>query len=441
MRLAVSVLRGIARAITQLANKQFARSRRSLTRSIVTPPLLLTALLTASLSTSLANADATDQAKRIHDRIAGVPPSAATLNSMRDAINGVSGGTPLDAALMATNAADFYNVTLKNFAAPWTNRDQSVFVPLDDYIATIIGMVRDDTDFREILSGEILSGDILYIGNGNGIPAYSMSSNAHYEALESQGVDLQANLQAVTQSSQTTLPANATAGILTTRSAAKAFFIAGTNRAMYRFTMLNHLCRDMEQVHDVTRTPDRIRQDVSRSPGGDSRVFLNNCIGCHSGMDPLAQAFAYYDYEHDEVADPDGNNGQINYNDAGQADPDTGTQVEAKYYNNNLNFAPGFITPDDAWSNYWRAGQNALLGWDQTLPEGGTGAKSMGRELAHSQAFAQCQVEKVFNNVCLRPPQDSADRTQIDTMVNTFTTSGYSLRHTFAEAAVYCMGN
>ena len=68
-------------------------------------------------------------------------------------------------------------------------------------------------------------------------------------------------------------------------------------------------------------------------------------------------------------------------------------------------------------------------------------AKSMGMELAHSQAFAQCQVEKVFQNVCLRPPQDSLDRAQVDLMVNSFTTGGHSLRHTFAEAAVYCMGN
>ena len=38
--------------------------------------------------------------------------------------------------------------------------------------------------------------------------------------------------------------------------------------------MLNHMCKDMEQVHDVKRVPDRIRQDVSRSPGGDSRLYL-----------------------------------------------------------------------------------------------------------------------------------------------------------------------
>ena len=111
-------------------------------------------------------------------------------------------------------------------------------------------------------------------------------------------------------SSQTTqtavygTPAAATAGAITTRAAAEAFFIAGTNRAMFRFTLMNHMCMDMEQVHDTSIAPDRIRQDVSRSPGGDSRVFLNNCIGCHAGMDPLAQAFAYYNF--DETSGSDG---------------------------------------------------------------------------------------------------------------------------------------
>lgn len=393
---------------------------------------VLILVLTLGFSAA-ATADSTDQAKRIHDRIAGVPPDSATLASMRDDIDS---GNALDAALEATNAPEFYSVTLKNFAAPWTNRDASIFVPLDDYIATVIGMVRDDVDFREVLSG-----DILYTGSGPGVPAYSNTSNAHYQALEDQGVDLQDNLTRVTQSGTMGIPAQATAGVLTTRSAAKAYFIAGTNRAMFRFTLVNHLCRDMEQVHDVSRIPDRIRQDVSRSPGGDSRVFLNNCIGCHSGMDGMSQAFAYYDYEYDVMNDPDGDSGQISYNDVGEIDPVTGTRVEEKYYNNNLNFEHGYITPDDGWINYWRNGQNKLLGWDESLPDTGNGAKSLGVELANSQAFAQCQVEKVFENVCLRPPQDSTDRNQIDAMVASLTSNGYQLRRTFAESAVYCMGN
>ena len=406
--------------------------RRGLFRARLTRVSLILALGTV-LSTS-ALADSRDQAKRLHDRIAGVPPDEATLAAMAAEIDA---NRELDAALMATDAPEFHSVTLKNFAAPWTNRDRSVFVPLNDYIATVIGIIRDERDFREILYG-----DIIYVGTGTS-NGYRLNDNDHYEELEATGADLSnpTTFRMQTQSSVTGLPPQATAGVMTTRAAAKAFFIDGTNRAMFRFTLVNHLCNDMEQVLDITRSPDRIRQDVSRSPGGDSRVFLNNCIGCHSGMDPMAQAFAYYDYEYDVVADPDGESGAIHYNDTGTTDPVTGTRVESKYFNNANNFSYGFATPDDAWSNYWRAGQNSLLGWDSLLTGSGSGAKTMGQELAHSDAFAQCQVEKVFTNVCLRPPQDTADRNQVDAMVSSLQGSSYNLKQTFAESAVYCMGD
>jgi hypothetical protein len=81
-----------------------------------------------------------------------------------------------------------------------------------------------------------------------------------------------------------------------------------------------------------------------------------------------------------------------------------------------------------------------VLGWSASLPGSGHGAKSLGQELAASSTFAQCQVQKVFKAVCFRTPQDQADRTQIATMVSTFTAGGYKLKQVFAESAVYCMG-
>jgi len=328
--------------------------------------------LCIALAAPQAFAGAREQAKQMYDRLAGVPPTNTVLNDMEQKI--LASDFAGAAAIAMQNDA-FYSVTLKNFATPWTNREQSVFAPLNDYTATVIGMVHDDVNFSELLSG-----DIIYIGNGVS-PAYSTTSNAHYEAMEQQALPLSTTLVRSTQSSVTGIPATATAGILTTRAAAKAFFIDGTNRAMFRFTMLNHLCHDMEQVKDITRTPDRIRQDVTRSPGGDSRVFLNACIGCHSGMDPMAQAFAYYNFQHDKE-DETGENGQLVYH-AGVVDP--------KYHINSGNFRYGFITPNDDWENYWRQGQNKVLGWDSGSTGKGAGAKSMGAELAHSDAFASCQ--------------------------------------------------
>lgn len=377
---------------------------------------------------STANAGSREQAKRIHDRIAGVPPSASVLTDMQ---NDIGGGNALSAAYTAMNNPAFYNVTLKNLVTPWTNGEFDVFAPLNDYTATVIGMVRDDQDFRSILSA-----NTVYVGNLNhpsmaGVPAYSTTSNAHYENMEISGADLSDN-SVLIENSQTAVigtPAEATAGVMTTRAAAKAFFIDGTNRAMFRFTLLNHLCNDMEQVKDTTRPSDRIRQDVSRSPGGDSRIFLNNCVGCHSGMDPMAQAFAYYDFVN---TDDEGSDGFMQY---------IGAVVDPKYHINSANFQYGFVTPDDSWNNYWRSGPNAeLLGWDPALPGGGSGAKSMGQELAHSEAFAQCQVKKVFRAVCLRDAGEP-DRSSFENIVSSFKQSGYNLKQVFAETAVHCMGD
>ncbi|MBB3060595.1 hypothetical protein [Microbulbifer rhizosphaerae] len=392
------------------------------------------ALLGTCLWAGYASAGPQEQALQIHSRLTGVKPEESVLVDMAEDI---ANGDATAAAYTAMENDAFYNVTLKNIATPWTNRDSNVFAPLNDYTASVIGTVRDDMDFREILYG-----NFLYLGdNGLGLPAYRNTDNDHYEALEAGGYSLKDNLVRSSQSSLTGLPADATAGVMTSRAGARAFLIAGTNRAMFRFTLLNHLCRDMEQVHDTSRPPDRIRQDVSRSPGGDSRVFQNNCVGCHSGMDPMAQAFAYYDFVYDADNDPEGENGSLDYNSAGDTDAQTGTRVKAKNHINSANFPYGFVVPDDRWDNYWRQGPNMYLGWSESLPGSGNGAKSLGRELASSRAFAQCQVTKVFEQVCLRAPEDAADRTRVDTIADSFSTGGYRLKQVYADTAVYCAGD
>ena len=385
-------------------------SHRSTWRLFVAVAVLLCGI-------SVALAGPREQAARIHERLAGVPASDTVITSMA----AVLPGNPTAAANIAMQNPNFYSVTLKNFAAPWTNRNHDPFVPLNDYVTLVMGMVRDDVPFDQILSG-----DILYMAPGVS-PAPSASANDHYVALETRMRNPafnQSELARTTQSGTYGLPPAATAGAITTRAASEAFFIAGTNRAMFRFTLVNHLCMDMEQVHDTSITPDNIRQDVSRSPGGDSRVFLNGCIGCHSGMDPMARAFAYYNYDETSA--------RLVY---------TPGAVQSKYFNNNKTFPDGFITPDDSWNNHWRQGQNALIGWSSGLPGAGQGAKSLGQELAGTTAFAQCQVQKVFKTVCFRDPVDQADRTQVATMTNTFRNNNFSLRQVFAESAGYCMGN
>src|ERR1700730_3861490 len=389
-------------------------ARRSARASALVGALLLGA-------TAFAAAPNADQATRMYNRIAGVPPAAAVLANMMMSTD------PVAAALLATNDPAFYNDTIRNLAAPWTNRDQSVFVPLNDYTATVVGIVRDDVPFNTLLSA-----DLVYIADSaSGVPAYSATNNDMYQTMDNNNVDLKAHLVSSTQSALSGIPSAATAGVMTTRGAASAFFINGTNRAMFRFTMMNHLCNDLQTVMDITRPPDRIRQDVTRSPGGVSTLFLNNCIGCHSGMDPMAQAFAYYNFNNIDPTTAS-TMGQIVY---------TAGQVQPKYFINKTNFTQGYSTPDDAWTNRWHTGPNEILGWSGSLPGSGNGAKSLGQELESSAAFASCQVTRVFKYVCLRTPSSAADFNQVNSMIASFQANQYKLRQPFAEAASYCRGN
>jgi hypothetical protein len=394
--------------------------------------------LALSIDDAGAQALTPDQAVRMYNRIAGIPPTQAELNSMLSASSQAGGGNPgaVAAAVIATQDPKFYNDTIRNMAAPWTNRSQSVYVPLNDYTATVIGMVHDDVDFHTILSA-----DIIYVGDGtSGEGAYSPDNNNMYITLDQNNVDLSKHLVQKEQGSLVGIPATATAGIITTRGAASAFFVNGTNRAMIRFTMINHLCNDLPTIEDTTRPPDRIRQDVTRSPGGVSTLFLTNCIGCHSGMDPLAQAFAYYNFTYpaSEIGATAWPIGQLQY---------TQGVTQAKYHINATNFPQGFNTPDDSWSNRWRTGPNQVFGWSSALPGSGNGAKALGTELESSQAFAQCQVTRVFKMVCLRAPATSSvengggDAAAVNSMISSFQSNGYKLRQVFAQAAAYCMGN
>lgn len=398
---------------------------------------LLTAALTVALllaSLTAAQAGPREQARRIHDRIAGVPPTNAVLQDMADDI---AAGNPENAVDTAMLNPNFLNVTVKNMVMPWTNKEQTVFAPLNDAAATLIGLIRDGTDFRQALYG-----NIIYTGNDGSLPAYSNSNNNHYIQMEHRNLNLRTVLQQAAQSGVTGQPVEAVAGVLTTRQSARAFFYAGTNRAMFRFTMMNYLCRDLEQVSDITRISNRIRQDVSRSPGGDSSVFLNNCIGCHAGMDGMAGATAYYNWGpavFDPDADPDSQS--LTYLTTAQLFDIEGeeytSRVTPKHRINPNNFPFGYITSDNSWINYWRTGTNANLGWANNSPQqpvAGNGMASLGQELANTTAFARCQVIKVYRHVCLNDPNE----TTLATITSQFTAGGYDMRIPFRSAAIDC---
>ena len=387
----------------------------------IEPSLAFATLLCGWLALAAAPAQAgpREQAKRLHDRLVGVSPDAATLDAMETLI---ANDQAVDAAMLAMQHPAFYTTSVKNFATPWTNVEGDVFGDLNDYSATVVGMVRDDVPFDQVLSA-----DLVYVGAPGVVSSgYSQTDNQHYQELERQLVDLSdpALLVGVPQSTLpgSMLTAADTAGVVTTRAAGEAYFSAGTNRRMLRFTAVNFLCRDLEELRDITLPVDRIRRDVSRSPGGDSTLFHNGCSGCHTGMDALAGAYAYFEWDTDQE--------RVVY---------TPGVVQGKFAINSNVFPFGSITQDDRWDNYWREGANAGLDW-RGPNSGGYGPKSLGEEVAATRAFSECQVRKVFEHVCFRPPGSDADVAEIERVADVFEASNYSLKRVFAEVGAFCMG-
>ena len=180
----------------------------------------------------------------------------------------------------------------------------------------------------------------------------------------------------------------------------------------------------MEDFRDITAHPDRVRQDVTRSPGGDSNIFQNDCLTCHAGLDGLAGAFAYYDFD-EELQ-------QTVY---------TAGAVQPKFVKDAGTFRFGYETESDAWINYWRTGPNAFVGWNAPGNGEGSGAKSLGMELAQTRQFAKCQVKQVFEKVCYRTPNGPADEQAVETIATSFEANNRSMKRVFAETALYCMGD
>jgi hypothetical protein len=63
----------------------------------------------------------------------------------------------------------------------------------------------------------------------------------------------------------------------------------------------------------------------------------------------------------------------------------------------------------------------------------------LGEELANSPAFEQCQVEKVYRQVCLQAPI-AGHATQIEAITNSFSSS-HNLKTVFEDVAALCTTN
>ena len=99
-----------------------------------------------------------EQAKRMHDRLVGVPPTRRGARPRWRHRSRPATRSPRPTRRCRTRTST--RSALKNFVTPWTNVDRTrVRATLNDYTATVIGMIRDDVPFNTVLTA-----DLVYVG-------------------------------------------------------------------------------------------------------------------------------------------------------------------------------------------------------------------------------------------------------------------------------------
>ncbi len=388
---------------------------------------------------------AMEKASLLYRRLVGLRTSVdnPTVRAMADyiAIDDWVG-----AAMVATEEAGFYNHVVRDFAAKMSNQEVSVGAPLNDFVATIVGITRDELDAREMLTG-----DFFYMATGDAVAVPLdvlqdvVTSNNHYSALENERYDLAAVLSRIDQ--QYIRDPSATdelvshpepAGVLTTRGWMEAHATAGTNRRLAEFAISEFTCTEMEQWADSTSPDAFVWRDVDRFPAGDAARYQTECKSCHANLDAFAGAFARFDFEN-------GFTKYAPYYADGEDDPDAMKQepmgVSEKMTHNSDVFPEGYSLTDDHWTNLARSPANeARFGWRGDVNEG-QGIASFAEAIANSTAFSRCMVERVFNEVCLRAPS-AAELELISGLACDFEASGYNLKQLFQTVAARpeCLG-
>ena len=350
----------------------------------------------------------------------------------------------LRAARIATSQREFYNITVRDFAARMATREETVNAPLNDFVATIIGVVRDGENARQLLTG-----NFYYAADpdkaavvDNMIEDHLMSNN-HYLELERNRFNLAEVLvrrspQSLYDGQGGVVPNPDPAGLLTTRGWMEAHAVAGTNRRLVEFAFRQFMCVEMEHWADAFGPDNMVGRDVDRFPGNEHDTYTTSCRSCHSVMDSMRPAFARFDFtngftKNAFVHAPGNGPNQMAQNPPG---------IAQKMNRNDDVFPGGFVIENDGWVNHAVRGANAaFFGW-RSENQRGYGIRDFGQLLASSEAFPRCMAQRAFRSVCKREIAPF-ERGMINQVAKEFEENGYDLRLLFEMVAVTkeCMGN
>ncbi len=457
-------------------------------------PLLLDP---ASLPVDYVTDPNVQRALRLFKRLTGM--NASIFDSRIKTMRGlIADGHAKDAARVATADPSFYDITVKQLASKIATREQTPDpnLPLNDFIATYIGVVRDRIDARKLLTGKF-----LYRGRQDAPERWAddaafdrkstMETNDHYLDIEKSGVPLRCALDEIKDlarvpasflqkfpkpgglqsdegdlNSMTSQYNDGAAGVLTSRAWGEAHVIAGTNRRPVEKSFEHFLCSPISEWRDAATSDDRVGRDVARLPGGgDHQQYLTQCKSCHAGMDSLRGAWSYWNFENgvlkfspffnredyrrtDEQQDtvkkgiapyltyPNGPDSPFVQNFV-----DEGNSV-VKKLNHNPDSEIGYILRDNSFVNQSNERANRdRFGFSTNLS--GRGLPEFGRMIANSDGFPRCNAVRVYREVCKKDPlaadASPALKSWINEIAKAHADGGYNLKDLFETIAINCM--
>lgn len=430
-----------------------------------------------------------------HHRLTGVPPTPEVLEEMVSYINGEGEDGLFNAAMLAASDKNFINLKLKNFIRDWANRATTKIATLNDSLLLVLGLVRDDKDFREVLYTDYIytitkdgfiytyppEGEIprdpwvrtngfnqrysdnphydqtenfsqIYINGGIlGSSAYlnadlslldlnSFLTPDIFKARQDFGAEIDAEIFELRDFDSTLAGRGLIAGFMTTNNFAAEFYNGGTNRRATQYIFRNFLCKEFEEVADTTVDTQYVRRDVDRFPNGSVDKYLNYCVGCHAGQDALGNAFLHYYKEPNQYV-------RITYKSSKSGGPFAGIDFKVNLVNN---YVDGYFVENDIWENLWVKNHNKSLGFDESfrsqklfgdseeyIPHKGKGVKELGEYLSRSGAFRSCMARRMYKMVCLVDGGDVFKYYE-DSLSQFFHDNGYNLRKLAAKVATIC---
>lgn len=369
---------------------------------------------------------------------------------------------------LALENKEFLNTTIKNMAQKMSNRSETIDEPLNDFSASFIGVVRDETDARELLTG-----NFTYVADPKKVSVPSDSardlllSNRHYEALENQIFDLSSSLvrvdrlnplndpvgevllgQSIASGEKNKVyPLQESAGVLTSRAFMEEHASAGTNRRLVEYAFRQFLCIPIEEWADSSTSDSRVGGDITRFPSGDHKKYQTSCKSCHTVMDGFRGAFAYFDFSDGRMK-----HSRINPIDALGIDPWTinadSKGVVTKINWNHSIYPSGYRTTDNSFLNQASRGVNEqLFGWKTSsldrgpastganIQETAYGATALGEMIANSKRFPECMAKRSFEALCQKQVARSEMASKLELHAQAFSNSNYNFKSLFKSIA------